>query len=426
VSRPFRPDQELSAPLASKAAILLMAGAVFIPGHLAGWVLERVFVVGSSAFCTFVVLEAGLLRRRVFGVVAPGAVLGSILAVQIVYLLGTLLSQFLGPLPFNPLELARYPAIASLILLIGTTADRRLTRAVGGIGRLSLVYAGIVTTALSLKVPIVSDLFEAVYHDTKTTIALPAKLRISIPFENPNYLAFYLLGVIVYLLYLDRTRLRPIYLVVASALMLFTGSKAGWLALSFVLAVMFCNRLWAFVSVPRVRNAVPLLSLMAFAVLAVLGFGVADRAVGGASRLESTIASYQAGQLLTEPSLVSRIHLVHDSLDAFGRSPLVGWGSGDHKDLLVFDNQYLLWLVRLGLIGTGLLLFLYGRLARAVFRGTRGLTRAGYVGYMVGVLIMLATGVFLENFRLLVVFLGMLAAFIGASDRDPAVSRKGQ
>jgi O-antigen ligase len=401
--------------LALHAGILLIAASVFIPGHLGGWLVERIFIAGSFAIATFLVLEANLLGRRVFGFIPPGAVLAHALALEIVYLLATLINQLVEPLPFNPLELGRYPAIASVVLLLGAIAGPELTRAVGRIYRLSLVYTATVTAALLWKPPIISGIVEALYQDTKTTVVLPVKVRISIPFENPNYFAFYLVGVVIYLLYLDKARSRHAYVLGASVLMLLTGSKAGWLALSLLVALWLCRGLWTPLSIRTGPNLAAGMTLVTLAVMVIVGVGLFDRIVGDTSRVESTIASYEVGQLLSEPTIASRIQLVTLSIETFKRSPLVGWGSVEHRELQVFDNQYALWLVRLGLIGSAIVLSLFGRLIWAVVKRTSGQARFGITSYMVCVLALLGTATFLENFRLLVQFVAVLALFAGAS-----------
>lgn len=94
------------------------------------------------------------------------------------------------------------------------------------------------------------------------------------------------------------------------------------------------------------------------------------------------------------------------ALAQFRRSPLLGWGPASY-DTAAAGSQYLSWLVRYGVAGTGLILtglaIVAFRLLRGAWKDRRRTDRrrlvgsAAFLGFSAG---MLMAGAFLEDFRL--------------------------
>jgi len=93
---------------------------------------------------------------------------------------------------------------------------------------------------------------------------------------------------------------------------------------------------------------------------------------------------------------------LREALDYFWRSPVFGWGPARYEPMSGLGNQYLRWLLRGGLLETGLILaglaLVSFRLLRALWDDRERLLGATFfLGFTAG---MLLAGAFLEDFRL--------------------------
>lgn len=91
-----------------------------------------------------------------------------------------------------------------------------------------------------------------------------------------------------------------------------------------------------------------------------------------------------------------------EALELFRRSPVFGWGPAYYEPMSTLGNQYLRWLLRGGLLGTGLIMiglcFVGFRLLRDSWSDRRRLVGSAiFLGFTAG---MLMAGAFLEDFRL--------------------------
>jgi len=132
-------------------------------------------------------------------------------------------------------------------------------------------------------------------------------------------------------------------------------------------------------------------------------------------RLAHAAASAAVVLFCIPPSLASS----QDALELFRRSPLFGWGPAYYEPMSTLGNQYLRWLLRGGVLGTGLIfvgLSLVGfRLLRDAWSDRRRLLgSAVFLGFSAG---MLMAGAFLEDFRLFA-----LTAFFIAGMHEGGVS----
>lgn len=106
-----------------------------------------------------------------------------------------------------------------------------------------------------------------------------------------------------------------------------------------------------------------------------------------------------------------------DAVSLFWRSPVFGWGPAWYEPASALGNQYLRWLLRGGVIGTGLILtglaLASFRLLRDAWHDRRRLLGAAvFLGFAAG---MLMAGPFLEDFRLF----ALTGFLIAAMHEDP-------
>lgn len=95
---------------------------------------------------------------------------------------------------------------------------------------------------------------------------------------------------------------------------------------------------------------------------------------------------------------------LHEAAAYFWRSPVFGWGPALYEPMSAMGNQYMRWLLRNGVLGTGLIMIglsiVAFRLLRATWNERLHLPGAAVcLGFAAG---MLMAGAFLEDFRLFV------------------------
>ena len=72
----------------------------------------------------------------------------------------------------------------------------------------------------------------------------------------------------------------------------------------------------------------------------------------------------------------------------------------------VVDNQFMLWLLRIGVIGTGIIMYIYLKIFRSAFQNAKiRHHKIGVVAFWVSIFFFLNAGAFLENIRLFFLFI---------------------
>lgn len=211
--------------------------------------------------------------------------------------------------------------------------------------------------------------------------AMIAALYCSLLFPSADPQGYVSILTLCYLLFFSRLRLRFLHAATALLVVFFSGDPRAWTAALFVLATLLSVRLYQGLARRRLKFAVSL-SLVIYALL-LAGAAVCVRAKMGGGAVIPTAPAQQA-------------------LEFIRRSPVFGWGPAAYGRIPSRDNQYLLWLLKGGVLGAGLILAGLALSGYRLLRAASGdLTRlAGAAAFLGSVALMLASGPFLESFRL--------------------------
>lgn len=396
--------------------------AVFLPGNIFGGLLEYSFVL-LTVLLSLVIIRRHGLPNRIAGTSTRSVVS---LFVSITFLIGFsfLAIQLTAPFSTGPrdfLELLRYPIYLGILVLVVSTPASEGRRVFESAVELSLWWSLAVAVALIADVPLAAGLLrESLYFGSKNYIDPSIQIyRLAAPFANPNFLAFYLVLVLNYLLYFSHQRRQLALLLLDLALLFLSGSRSGMLAALLVLLF------FALHSIPRLirhRDWRPLASLSAVLVAGALGIGVFGTAyVLGTPRITVLIEAVSSGTIDEEPNVAGRINMDRAALGYFVDSPLIGTGSMKYAAQDIIDNQFLTWLVRLGLLGFVPLVLFYSRVFWTQLRmASRFGMSLGVISLWGSTFLLLQSGAFLENFRLF--FLYWTFVWITSFTSEPRTS----
>lgn len=380
--------------------------AIFIPGHLFDWLVERGFVAFFCIIAIVSLFQYGLPKRVWHFDFSVFIALFFIL--QISSLLAFLLtinthSEFI-PGHRNYIELARFLIwflfFSFLLIYRKLSFIQPFEKAV----RFSLFFSLFVFLCFVIDFPIMTTLFkDFMYADTKTAIQLGGWIRLAVPFENPNFLGFYLLMILTYILFFyDKQRQSIMLLFFTLVLVFLTGSRSAWFASLIVSLFFVLSAIVESISERRFSSSFVMLLLFLSGLL--LGLLTFYEDIINSVRLQMVVNAVNEGGILTEPNVAARIEMVENAWEYFISSPLIGWGSS--KSMIdVVDNQIMIWAVNNGSIGTliifgfFILIFYFQIWSSAIMRH-----RFGVLAFWTACLIMLQTGAFLNNFRIGFIF----------------------
>jgi hypothetical protein len=385
-----------------------MALAILIPGHLFAWAVEWAFIGIILVFGI-----TALFRRKrgllfdAFSSEVAGIVCLALTSLWALAYLYTLLRGHTETGIRDYLEGLRYVICFLFLLDIGTKFRKTTLRAFHVGLHVSLVWSFVCGCAYAVNIPGLTWLVQNVlYADVKTSIDMAdGYYRLSIPFENPNFLGFYLILVLSYFLFFYRGITRIPVVLLTLGLLFATGSRSAWAATAVVLAIF---PVAAFRDARKSSQVVLLGCLLVGG--AVIWAKYSDAILSSGRVLLVTRAADEGG-VMTEGSAEGRVAMVEKAYDLLQESPIIGWGSYKYGGLELIDNQIVTWLFRLGAIGCGIILIGFGRVvARQVGAAGRAGSTAGVVAFWGGTLVMLMTGAFLDNFRLFYIFWCFVAA----------------
>ena len=379
--------------------------AVFIPGHLLAWRVELGFT--AVMVCVSVLLLDRRGFPRAFGTLPISDIVWPILIITATSASAYALRRYMNPGASglrDYLEMLRFVVLLSVMVLIEVDFSRRAIRALDTVIIASLTWMGIVFAAYTTSIPFLTPfLTGALYGTSKTNVELSiAQIRVSAPFENPNFLAFYLVLSLTYLLFFSRHCLRYWIAPVAAVGGFLTGSRSGWIAMLIVLTLFGIDLLSRAL---RWRDLRLIGAAVALVLVAVGAWSILSDGILGSYRVATTVDYLKAGRILEEPNLAARIQVNGRAMELFLESPVVGTGSAKYTEIDVVDNQYMTWLVRTGLIGFVMLLLVYARVAVAQLDAAwRSNQVVGVAAFWLSAAVMLITGSFLDNFRLTFIF----------------------
>jgi len=384
--------------------ISLFWSLFLLPSFGVPYQVERVALGGLAALLLLWFAMRGRLPRRYLGRSVPNLVL-PLLLISVLYTVThawwvVIVGAETGIRDL--LELVRYPFILLLVLFL-IAVQRRVSRE--AFLRRCVIPSIWVSMSLFLvclfDIPGLSDVIRYVYSGTKSSLNLDMLwIRWSIPFENPNFLGVYLVWCLATLLFFTK-RLPPVSIICCLVLTFASGSRTAWVA------ALYIGIVWAVATVLHLtRRRLLVLTLCIAAVTSF--FLVID--VGRFARAGLIGEAIARGSILYEGNVAFRVEqMLELGTKTLSVSPVFGFGPAKQALVAVIDSQYLLWLVRMGIIGLVLVMSFYTMIAlvvplRAAAREKRHYEAWGIVAFAGATAICLLTGAFLDNMRLL--FLG--------------------
>lgn len=385
----------------------LLGIAIFVPGHLFGWLVEWLWL-GATCLASLLVIA----RRGIDGALAGWS--GTTWLT--VFGIGTALSCVsvgiavaVRHAPFDTrdvAELVRLPIYALFCVVLATCADRWNPAAIDRVIALSIFFVIGCTVVYFTKFPVLYEfLNEFLYSDAKVMVEA-GYVRISYPFANPNFLAFYLLLVMAYTGFFSP---RPSIFFGALVSLFFTGSRSGWLAALPMLAVAYFLYAFRVSTVSLGRGTLFVWAIPAVLVALAIQF---SGELQQFARLAELIDAIGDGGGVSEVRTADvRLAAATELLGWVERAPLLGWGPGRALGIDVADNQYLSWALAWGILGTSLMITALGMLFGNLLVSARGAAKlAGAFAFTLSLAAMLFTGDFLENYRLFLILAAMIQA----------------
>ena len=402
---------------ATKLAVILAWVAVFIPGHLYGWLLERSYsalllVIAIASFA----LSAGKVPHNCIGRRGNVLLLG-LLVVTALYVFSAVLIMLLDDYEMtlrDILDLPRYIVLGAIFVIVGNADPNHLRSALDKLIIFSLSFALFVLLMYLLDVPLLSDIAFWLYQDTKTAIAFPRWIRLSVPFENPNFLAFYAILCLAYALFFTNGKNRAILATLSFVVLFATGSRSGWAA-----AVVLNLGLIARVSLGMFYTRSTLLRkdfqfLISLLLITLCLLWFLYPYLLESVRVQLIIRALDEGGIFVEPNVAGRLDMFSEAFRVFSQSPIFGSGPYKAGGLDVIDNQYLINLARQGLLGfiltMSIMLYIF---SGAIKFAQTWEEKFGVVFMWLAVSILLMTGAFLSNFRLFFLFAFFVVALNG-------------
>lgn len=389
--------------------IFLVWLAIFIPGHLYEWWVERAFAATVTVVGLFTLFAMPALwesRRDARRAGMFFFLIQFFFVASFVYAVA-----FLGleTGPRDIFEVGRYLFLWVFVVYLLRHYDDRVRRSTETAAAASLYYSILVGMCYLRYVPELTPFFRyTLYAHTKTFVNYFGTLRLAAPFENPNFLGFYAAQVLTYMIFFSRSPLRLLHIAAAMLVIFFTGSRTAWV----ILAIALCSAfgVYGYMAVVRLRLKFAVQLGLALIIFVAAGINYSDRILKN-SRLQAIFSAVHKGGIQHEENAAGRLEQNIAVWEYFKTSPILGLGPSKYATFDYVDDQYALWFLRNGAAGALLIISGLGLVALRLVRSQRG-DLVAYVGagtFVAVIAVALLTGEFLNNFRLfyLTWFLGM-------------------
>jgi len=375
----------------------------FIPGHLFNWAVEWALAVVTTL--------GGILLYPRFHRSHPRLSLYGLVLVLLVTLVATLsyfVTLFHGQFLTGPRDLVEVFKVAmiyfscTLGFSFGPIDLDRARKA----SAMVLLFSIACALIISFHPPVLTELVQALYGTTKTNIS-EFTVRLSIPFENPNFLGiFSTLSLSLALFFGAKPDFR--LAVLAAVVAALTGSRTAWVTTLLIVLAYLLLRTGQMLAK---RQLPSLPSVLVVGALVASGIYFAPNLVTTYQRLNDFMEVVTTLNLAQDDSYAERIALRGNANNLIAERPLIGWGALKYSDLSVVDNQYYTLLLRGGIFGTflvvQLILVLFSLHLSRLHRWKRG--RHALLLWGV-VLIWMWTGSFADNIRIATLLTLMLAS----------------
>lgn len=404
--------------------VLFFAAGIFVPGHMFGWLLEWLWLAATLFAGTFFVLNRPVDNGLIGIPTSLWVTIFGCLTVLSVFSFGLALVYHHIPVDMRDiLEMTRFPIYGIIGVIIAEISKNINVSGFNFTIKLFALYSLFCTMVYIFEIPIIFDILESFfYKDAKNLIGLGV-IRISFPFENPNFLGFFLIFCLVYFAFFRQNFL---FFCICLLLLFFTGSRSAFISIVPILfsALIFYVRRYSMQEI-GMRTLIAWLFPVAAAGLVITFWDQLTYF----SRLVELVDALEGGGIGNVKTADVRFETVERLLMWFERSPLVGWGPGRALMLDIADNQYVSWLVNWGAIGAGILISLMvALLGNLIMSSQNSRHFIGATSLMMSVLIMIFTGDFLENYRLFFLMLMFLQVFYilitSTSDRGAEVPQR--
>lgn len=374
-----------------------------IPGHFFSWGVEWGFSTATTIL--------GIFYFRHFSRLYPqSSRLGliALYALTFISLIGYICTIVLSNFPTGSRDLVELlkPAMVffscAFALVSCSTSLENIRKACF----LVLTFAVFCGFILMFQVPILSPLVDFVYADTKTGFS-EFRIRLSIPFENPNFFGlFSALSLVISLFFSLRLDLK--LMLVSLCAVALSGSRTAWLTSAFVLIVFSIAALVSSLKNPKNIS----ISKIFVAILLPIGAAYYLPLLGESlSRVSDFFDLVTNLDFSSDASYAERQSLRNEAMNLLLQRPIFGWGAVKYSNLDIVDNQYYSLFLRFGVLGSaiavlsGLVIFFAHILP--LFNTKQ--FKNGLLIWLV-LLAWLWTGTFLENIRLVIIITLIFAA----------------
>lgn len=404
---PVKPRRVLRLP---NPMIAMVWVTLFVPGHLFDWWVERGFTASVFLFSSLMIaVKAAPWETRRDAARATMF----FFAVQFLYTFSFIYSVAFNGIPTGSrdyFELGRYVFLWAFVVYTIRHYDPRVREATETACTVGLYFSLLVLVCYLRSVPVLTPLLKRLYADTKTFAAY-GQVRLSAPFENPNFLGFYTAQVLCYLVFFSRSKMRLAHCAAALFVLFYSGSRTSWAGAAIVMAS--AAAVYAYLGAARVRLKL-VLQLSLATVLLVAAGARFSTVVMRNNRVVRLLKAAQGGGVQEEANAAGRVSQAREVVEFVGRSPVFGWGPSKYATRAYVDNQYLIWALRAGLLGALTLLggAIWAAARLVLSRRGDAMAFAGTGTFVLAVGVMLMAGAFFDNFRIFFMtwFMGLAMA----------------
>lgn len=321
--------------------VILMSS--LLPGHLFNWGVEWSFVLILSAVgaCCYYFDDQSDNRRSAF---TACLIFGLMLMCWA--LIALFWSSLTGTYESGPRDLfdAMRPVVYLYCIYPLWRSNEMTIRHLSNIYKIVYLYSLFWFLVLYLDIPLLSGVYELLYGDTKTRVE-EFIVRLSVPFENPNFLGFISTLSLTIAFAGRKPDWTLIGLSVACAAL--SGSRTAWVVSSLIIfgaaSVGICFAEDSFVRLKRLSVFLSVVTVI-FAIVSWVGDSY--------QRLSDLVSLLLSFDLSSDFSYGERIALRADAWQAINNRLFFGWGAAKYAPFSVLDNQYYGVVLRYGVCGS--------------------------------------------------------------------------